>query len=117
MILSKKHIFLTTLLSLISAGQSTLQNSSNNQARQMLLRESMLKEQIKNSNSSLDNVVNIEDQFDSTNVPIKLLITPTDIEEYYQIKLNRIKDDIMGLEMIQSILDTSFGSRNFGYDY
>lgn len=117
MILSKKHIFLTTLLSLISAGQSTLQNSSNNQARQMLLRESMLKEQIKNSNSSLDNVLNIEDQFDSTNVPIKLLITPTDIEEYYQIKLNRIKDDIMGLEMIQSILDTSFGSRNFGYDY
>ena len=38
-------------------------------------------------------------------------------QEFYNLKLKRIKDDIIGLNVIESLLDTVGQLNHFGYDY
>ena len=91
--------------------------ANNNQINQSLLREQMLQSQVEKSNQSLDDLLKLEEQFDSTNVPVKIIVTPSDIEEYYRLKLKRIRDDIIGLNMIETLLDTAGAIKYYGYDY
>ncbi len=65
----------------------------------------------------LDELLELEEQFDSTNVPVKILVTPAEIESYYRLKLKRLKEDIIGLNVIESLLDTAGRLNYFGYDY
>ena len=65
----------------------------------------------------LDELLALEEQFDSTNVPVKILVTPAEIESYYRLKLKRLKEDIIGLNVIESLLDTAGHLNYFGYDY
>ena len=65
----------------------------------------------------LGELLELEEQFDSTNVPVKILVTPAEIESYYRLKLKRLKEDIIGLNVIESLLDTAGHLNYFGYDY
>ena len=103
--------------SVIGQSANQLQNSNNNQINQSLLREQMLQSQVEKSNQSLDDLLKLEEQFESTNVPVKIIVTPSDIEEYYRLKLKRIRDDIIGLNMIETLLDTAGAIKYYGYDY
>ena len=66
---------------------------------------------------SIDKMIDLEEELDSTNVPAKVIITPTEIEEYYRLKLKKIKDDIDDLNSIESLLDSAGAMKYFGYDY
>jgi len=65
----------------------------------------------------LDELLELEEQLGSINVPVKILVTPAEIESYYRLKLKRLKEDIIGLNVIESLLDTAGHLNYFGYDY
>ena len=68
----------------------------------------------KTRKSLLDELLELEEQFDSTNVPVKILVTPAEIESYYRLKLKRLKEDIIGLNVIESLLDSTGRLNYFG---
>jgi len=93
------------------------QNSSQNQIRESLLKDRLQQGDRLQANQSLDQIFNIEEQFDSTNAPGALLIKPSDIEDYYRIKLSSIRNDINELNKIDSLIDSINNIKYFGYDY
>ena len=87
------------------------------QLRQKMLRQQTNSEQILEKEKSLDELMLLEERFDSTNVPVKIIVTPSELKEFYNLKLKRIRDDIIGLNVIESLLDTVGQLNHFGYDY
>jgi len=98
------------------------QNMGQQSNAQIQLRRQMLQQQagaanILDEKQTLDELLLLEEQFDSTNVPVKIIVTPSELEEFYRLKLSRIRDDIIGLNIIESLLDTVGQLKHFGYDY
>jgi len=94
-----------------------LETSQVTQLRRSILRDQMDQEKNIQRTQSLDDLLKMEEQFDSTNVPVKIIITPSEIEEYYRLKLARIREDIIGLNVIETLLDSAGQLTHFGYDY
>ena len=119
MIYTKNIIFilLVSVNYVFSQSSTQLKNQSDLELRRALMRDQNNLEQIDDSDKSLDELLELEERFDSTNVPIKIIVAPKDIEEYYRLKLKRIKEDIIGLNVIESLLDTVGSIEYFGYDY
>ena len=92
-------------------------NSSQNQIKESLLKDRLQQGERLQANQSIDQIFNIEEQFDSTNAPGALLIKPSDIEDYYRIKLSSIRNDINELNKIESLIDSINNIKYFGYDY
>ena len=114
------YIIQSLLLFSIAIGQ----NAANRDTRlnEAQLRNLRIQRQIGTDPKLMDpnmlgELLELEAQFDSTNVPVKILVTPAEIESYYRLKLKRLKEDIIGLNVIESLLDTAGSLDYFGYDY
>ena len=119
--MNKNHYIIASFLMVglnWSQSATQLRNNQSDQLRQSMLREKLdQQEQRAQDQYSVDELMRLEELYDSTNVPVKIIVTPSEIEEYYRLKLGRIKEDIIGLNVIESLLDTVGQMKYFGYDY
>ena len=57
------------------------------------------------------------DEDNLENNPIKLIVSPIEITKYYNEKLNAIKKDLIKLDELLEISDSTHKIKNFGYNY
>ena len=57
------------------------------------------------------------DEDNLQNNPVKLIVSPIEITKYYNEKLNAIKKDLIKLDELLEISDSTHNIKNFGYNY
>ena len=117
---SDYYLFQAVLLFSIAIGQNStdgVTGTNEEQLRRQMIQRQLGTDPKLTDPNMMDELLEMEQQFDSTNVPVKILIKPSEIESYYRLKLKRLKEDIIDLNLIETLLDSAGRLNYFGYDY